>query len=237
MGSSFSSVFFGQHPQAVRRLASGLLAASVVAAGAAAFHAQTQPPVLVILDQTAIQYGPPPLVMLPEAVNAPIKAVGLRDVLPYFAARTDESTTLPSGQEGNDGWFAIRSVPASWASEPGADDGLQNYWLAGSGLGSPDESGDRTSLLGSVTGIAPLRAAGLGTLVGRQVCAVVHDGDVAVSGTPSAAALTGTNLGVVAFEVTGVDTASGDWPAVTIKILNVKATCGDAFVVAPDLPQ
>ena len=237
MGSSFSSVFFGQRQQAVRRLAGGLVAASVMAAGAAASRAQTPPPVLLILDQTAIQYGPPPLAMLPEAVNAPIKAVGLRDALPYFAARTDESTTLASGQEGNDGWFAIRSVPASWASEPGTDDGLQNYWLAGSGLGSPDENGDRTSLLASVTGVAPLRAAGLATLVGRQVCAVVHDGDVAVAGTPSAAALNGANLGVFAFEVTGVDTAGGDWPAVTIKILNVKATCGEAFAVAPDLPE
>ena len=81
--------------------------------------------------------------------------------------------TLPGGQDGNDGWFAIRSAPASWASETGVDDGLQNFLLAGPGLGSPDEDGNGTSLLGGVPNVVALRAAGLIPLIGRTACAVV----------------------------------------------------------------
>lgn len=238
MDSSFSKTTTKARGLAVKRLAGGLVVAGVMVGGAGVFRAQTPapPPVLLVLDQTAIQYGPAPLAMLPESVNALIKAVGLRDPLPYFASRVNESVTLPSGQDGNDGWFAIRAVPAAWASEPGSDDGLQNFWLAGPGLGSPDDNGDRASLLTNVSGLVPLRAGGLNMLVGRQVCAVVFDGDVTIGGTPAVAQLNGPSLGVVAFEVTSVDPAGGDQPAVTIKILDVRETCGGLLAPLAEAP-
>ena len=138
---------------------------------------------------------------------------------------------------GNDGWFAIRNVPSSWESEPGAGDGLENFWLAGPGLGSPDEDGSRTSLLDDVADVVPLRGSGVGALMGRTVCAIVYDHDVAVAaGTPAHANLSGSNLGVAAFEVVNVE-ASGEWPSVTIKILSAKETCSGSltpFAEAPD---
>jgi hypothetical protein len=214
----------------------GIVVAWVMVGGAAVFRAQTPaPPVLLVLDQTAIPYGPAPLTMLPESVNALIKAVGLRDPLPYFASRTNESLTLPSGQDDNDGWFAIRTVPAMWSTESDSDDGLQNFWLAGPGLGSPDENGDRASRLTNVGGLVPLRAAGLALLTGRQVCAVVYDGDVTIGGTPPVAQLDGPSLGVVAFEVTSVESSS-DRPAVTVKALNVRETCGGVLAPLAEAP-
>ena len=149
----------------------------------------------------------------------------------------DPERTLPGGVDGNDGWFAITSAPPSWASDLASNDGLENFLLAGPGLGSPDEDGNRVSLLGNVPNVIPVRAAGLSQLVGRTVCAVVFDGDIVVSAaTPSAANLDGVNLGVVAFQVTSVDPAGGDWPGVTIQILDARATCHGAvtaFVEAP----
>ena len=50
--------------------------------------------------------------------------------------------------------------------------------------------------------------------------------------------LSGVSLGVVAFQVTTVDAAGGEWPAVTIQILNARDTCGGAvaaFAEAPDV--
>ena len=147
--------------------------------------------------------------------------------------------TLPGGQDGNDGWFAITSPPGAWASEPGSDDGLQNYFLAGPGLGSPDENGERATLLGGVPNVVPLRAAGLNLLVGRQVCAVIYDEDITVApGTPSTADLSGVNLGAVAFQVTSVETAGTEWPNVTVQILDARDTCRGplaAFFEAPDV--
>jgi len=225
----------------VRRLAGAAVVACGIGAAAGSLAAQDAaqtPPVLLVLDETAIDHGPPPHLIPFDAVNDQISNIGLRDPIPYFSARVGTSVTLPSGQDGNDGWFALRTVPASWASEPGSDDGLQNFLLAGAGLGSPDDAGSRTSLLGSVPNVVALHAAGLGQLVGRSVCAVVYDGDIIVKpGTPSTTDLSGINLGVVAFQVTGVDTAGGDSPAVTIQIQNVRDTCGgivDAFADAPD---
>ena len=226
----------------VRRLAGSAVVACGIGAAAGSLAAQdaaqTQPPVLLVLDETAIDHGPPPHLIPVDAVNDEVSNVGLRDPIPFFSARIGTSVTLPSGLDGNDGWFALRTVPASWASEPGSDDGLQNFLLAGAGLGSPDDDGNRASLLANVPDVVALRAAGLSQLVGRSVCAIVYDGDIVVTpGTPSTADLTGINLGVVAFQVTSVDAAGGDSPAVTIQILNVRDTCRSAVAAFTDAPD
>jgi hypothetical protein len=70
------------------------------------------------------------------------------------------------------------------------------------------------------------------------VCAIVYDGDIVVNpGTPSTTDLNGNNLGVIAFQVTVVDTAGGDSPAVTIQIRNVRDTCGGGVVALADAPD
>jgi hypothetical protein len=121
--------------------------AAICGLAMASLAAQDQPPVLLVLGQAAIDQGPPPHLIPTGTANDQIASVGLRQAIPYFAARIGASVTLPGDVGGTDGWFALRSVPSSWVSEPGSDDGLQNYLLAGPGLGSPDDSGDRTSLL------------------------------------------------------------------------------------------
>ena len=222
----------------VKRVIGAVGLACGLGVGSHALVAQSAP-VLVILDPTAIDYGPPPHLIPSEVANDLIGNVGLRDQIPYFATRAGDSVTLPSGDGlGNDGWFAARSVPSSWASEPGADDGLQNYWLAGPGLGSPDNTDNRVTLLTSVPDVVPLRAAGLWTLTGRTVCAIVYGRDIVVSpGTPARAGLGGANLGVAAFTVTSVDAGTGEWPAVTIQILDARQTCGGALAPLAEAPD
>jgi hypothetical protein len=222
----------------VKRMVSVIALAWGIGVGSDAAFAQTTPTV-VLLDPTAFDFGPSPHLIPSEVANELIGNVGLRDRIPYFATRVGDTVTLPSGDGmGNDGWFAVRSVPGSWESEPGAADGLQNFWLAGPGLGSPDEDGNRISMLDNVGDVVPLRAAGLGALTGRTVCAVVYDHDLIVApGTPAHASLGGSNLGVAAFQVVSIEASDGDWPAVTVQILNAKETCGDALAPLAEAPD
>ena len=224
----------------IRRIVKGAtcLAVAACCVGVSNKASAQTTPVLVLLDPTAFDYGPAPHLIPSEVANELIGNVGLRDRIPFFATRVGDSVTLPGGDAtGNDGWFALRSVPSSWDSDPGAADGVENYWLAGPGLGSPDEDGNRITMLSDVPDVVPLRASGLGALPGRTVCAIVYDHDLlVVSGDVPHANLAGSTLGVAAFEVIAVDT-SGDSPAVTIRVLNAKDSCGDTiapFVEAPN---
>ena len=79
--------------------------------------------------------------------TTPISDVGVREELPYFVVRAGQHVTLQGGTADNSAWFALRAVPEAWESEPGAADGLQNFELAGPGLGSPDASEERETLL------------------------------------------------------------------------------------------
>jgi hypothetical protein len=118
----------------------------------------------------------------------------------------------------------------------GTDEGLENFFVAGAGLGSPDESGNRVTLLGGVPDVVALRWSGLGLLVGRQVCAVVYGDEIEPGPTTN---LGGANLGAVAFGVTSVDPAASEWPSVTVQVLDVREVCGgmlDPLVEAPSEP-
>ena len=82
-------------------------------------------------------------------------------------------------------------------------------------------------------------ATGLTQRLEGTVCAVAYDSDLVVAGEPRTVNLSGVNLGVVSFQVTSVDTAGGEWPAVTIQILNARDACAGvvaAFADAPDVP-
>lgn len=129
-------------------------------------------------------------------------------------------------------------MPATWASESGANDSLQNFALAGPGLGSPDANGSRDSQLTFVPDIQPLRKAGLKLLVGRSVCAVVYDEDVKTTDGPSPVAnLSGANLGVIAFQLLSTDDIDGsDWPQVEVQILDAKQVCGGALSTLSQAP-
>jgi hypothetical protein len=190
---------------------------------------------VLLLDRDAIATSTLPDAPTDAQINATIAAIGVRDSLPFFTARVGQHMVLPGGQDGSEGWFALKSTPGTWASSPDADDGLENFILAGSGLGSPDENNQRGSLLDSVEGVTPLHAAGLQMLVGQQVCALAfaHDIPWMAPGT----SLTGANLGLVAFNVLGLSYASGTTlPSVEVEILNSDTCSGplELFTTAPD---
>jgi len=195
--------------------------------------AQTEPAVLLLLDRSAIDHGDETHLVPADAANVAIASVGLREPLPFFAARVGETFTIPGGTAESAGWFALRAAPDTWASEPGGADGLENFALAGPGLGSPDEAGDRVALLQSVAGVAGLDPTGLGMLTGRKVCAVVYADDVAAGETSSLAL---PALGLVAFRITSVDPAATAFGAATVEILDVHETCSGALQAFSEAP-
>jgi hypothetical protein len=210
-------------------------AAMIIAAAPPPASAQTadSPVVLLVLDKDALDYGPAPHLLPDGAVDPDAAGVGVREELPYFRNHVGSQVVLPSGQAGSDGWFAIRTVPAAWSTSAGANDGLQNFALAGPGLGSPDDNGDRESLLANVGDVVPVRADGLGLLVGSTVCAVVYSGDLTVvSGAPPTATLQGPTLGRIAFTVVSLAaTDDADHPNVLLQVAEGHETC--AGVLAP----
>jgi hypothetical protein len=209
-------------------------------AGAAPALAQDpeQTSILVILDANSIDQGPPPHELPSELVNDAIAGAGVREELPYFAARVGQLGRLRGGEVGNSAWFALKSTPESWNSDPAAHDGLSNFVLAGAGVGSPDATGDRESHLRQVPDVVPLQAAGLGMLVGQQVCGVIYDREVSIlSGNPTD--LTGPTLGILAFKVVRlIEPATiTALPNVEVEIVEAHEVCHGpltAFVGAPD---
>jgi hypothetical protein len=206
--------------------------------GSSAVQAQALPPVLLVLDKDGIDYGPPPHLLPEDAVDPDNAGIGVRDGLHYFQSHVDSQVVLPSGNAGNDGWFALRSAPIAWDSSEGANDGLKNFAIAGPGLGSPDDNGDRESLLSSVSDVVPIRADGLAMLVGRTVCALVYSGDITVTaGSPPMASLQGPTLGRMAFSIVSLVPADDlSHPQVQVQIADWSQSCGGDMVPFADAP-
>ena len=216
------------------------ICASMLFSDLAVAQTLDQPPLLLVLDMDAIDYGAAPHLLPANAVDPEVAAVGVREELPYFQSHVDSQVVLTGGQNGSDGWFAIRSVPSGWSSAEDENDGLANFALAGPGLGSPNDDGDREALLQTVPDVMPVRADGLNLLIGRMVCAVVYAGDVNVPpGIPSSASLQGPTLGRIAFMVVSVlPTDDPAHPNVQVQIAEGHEVCaGDiaAFSDAPDV--
>jgi len=142
----------------------------------------------------------------------------------------------------NTDWFALQSLPDSWNSAGPTPDGLQNFFMAGPGLGTADINGDREALLDKIPDVIPLRAEGLELLTGRTVCAIVYDSDTSINYEKYAhdGNLKGANLGTIAFIVTDVRTLTGfsssTLPEVDIKILDANEVCGDPLLLLADVP-
>lgn len=142
---------------------------------------------------------------------------------------------------GDEGWFALKTIPDSWITDGPTDDGLRNFLLAGPGLGTPDTNGDREALLDKIPDVTPLRATGLKMLEGRQVCAVVYDNDISMNYSPLNGSLKGATLGTVAFEVLAVRQLSGfsssSLPEVEIRILDAELVCGEPLTLFTEAPE
>ena len=197
--------------------------------------------VVLVIDEDSIGNGIGPNFFLDTEVNDDIADIGLRAPLPAFSGiNVGNHITLFTGEVGDEGWFALKTVPASWTNAGPSGQGLRNFLLAGPGLGSPDADGDRESLLDKVPDVTPLRATGLTKLEGFGVCAVVFDSDLSINYDPLDGSLKGDNLGIVAFRVLSVtartDGSSSSLPKVDIKILNPEDTCAKPLAMLQGAP-
>jgi hypothetical protein len=212
---------------------------------AAASHpACVEPPLLLVLDEDAVDKGREPNRFSAADVNDDIASPGQRRALRAFEGAQGRELVLPSGEVGDEGWFALKTARVAWrAAGPDSSDGLRNFLEAGPGLGTPDAKGNRESLLEMVPNLTPLRATGLAALAGKSVCAVVLDGDARVhSYTPLKGSLAGDALGRVAFQVLYLSGPSGGGrsasrlPDVKIRVLDAGTVCEDdlaPFLAAP----
>ena len=113
----------------------------------------------------------------------------------------DKPGALEPAAPRRQGWFALKTIPDSWADAGPTDDGLHNYVNAGPGLGTGD---DPEELLDKIPDVMPLRTAGLGSLVDTTVCALVHKSDISINYDPLNGSLKGDTRGLIAFDVLSV---------------------------------
>jgi len=196
--------------------------------------------VFLVIDEDSIDNGNEPNNFSDTDVNDQIAKVGQRTQLKYFKENVGKTIELYTGAVGDEGWFAMKSIPNRWVNAGPTEKGLQNFLVPGPGLGSPNIDDDREVLLDAIPDVIPLRATGLKMLVGYKVMAVVYDSDISINYSPLEGNLQGANLGMVAFEVMGVrertDGSDSSLPAVSIKILDVAALSDFGLVLLSNAP-
>ena len=195
----------------------------------------------LVIDEDSIDNGNSPNGFSATDINDHIAGIGVRDELPFFAANVGSIVTLNTGEVGDEGWFALKSIPGLWDAAGPTTDGLRNFLEAGPGLGTPDAAGDREALLDKIPDVIPLRAEALAQLVGRVVCAVVYDSDISINYNPIEGSLKGANLGIVAFKVLLVTQLTGasssSLPQVLIEIVDAVEVCGGPLTLFTDSPE
>lgn len=186
--------------------------------------------VFLLIDEESIDNGNPPNNFSANDVNDQLATIGLRQPLRFFENNVGREIDLFTGQVGDEGWLALKTIPNTWVSTGPTGNGLRNYLTPGPRLGATIPDDDREVLLDKIPNVTPLRATGLAMLVGQTVYAVVYDSDVSINYSPLTGNLQGDNLGVVAFDVIKVaerrDGASSDLPRVTIRIRSAGSTSG-----------
>ncbi|MGC9326771.1 MAG: LamG domain-containing protein, partial [Candidatus Hinthialibacter sp.] len=197
-------------------------------------------PIILVIDEDSIDNGNEPNLFTDTEVNDDIANIGVRDILRYFKNHVGERITLFTGQVGDEGWYALKTIPDSWMKTGTLNDGVVNYLNAAPGLGTSGDGMEAETLLDAIPDVTPLRASGLKMLEGYMVCAVVYDSDVSVNYSPLMGSLKGANLGTVAFRVISVQSNYGysdsTLPKVVIEILdynNLKQMPMQLFSEAP----
>ena len=206
--------------------------------------------VFLVIDEDGISSGSAPNFFSHDDVNAPIAEIGIRTQLAFFAQNAHNIITLHSGEVGDEGWFAIKTIPVEWQAAGPTVNGLRNFvgepsqpfpHSIGPGLGTADANGDREALLADVPDVTPLRATGLKLLEGLRVCAVVQAGDVSINYGPQTGSLKGANLGTVAFEVLSVTQliggSSSALPEVSLQIIDADTVCEGQLELFSDAPE
>jgi len=180
--------------------------------------------VLLVIDEESIDNGNAPNNFSSLEVNDQLAETGLRLPLKYFQDNVGDTIELYTGEMGDEGWFALKTIPSTWKTTGPSANGSRNFLSPGPGLGATIPNKDKDVYLENVPDVTPLRATGLAMLTGQTVLAVVYDSDVSINYSPLKGNLKGSNLGVVAFKVIRVtqrfDGSSSSLPRVTIRILN-----------------
>ncbi len=181
--------------------------------------------VFLLIDEESIDNGNEPNDFSETEVNDQLADIGLRQPLQYFKDNVGQTIDLFTGQVGDEGWFAPKTILSTWINAGPTDNGTLNFFTPGPGLGATFPDDDREILLDKVPDVTPLRATGLSMLVGKTVYAVVYDSNVSINYSPLQGNLQGANLGVVAFDVIKVvkrdDGSTSDLPRVTIRIRSI----------------
>jgi hypothetical protein len=216
-----------------------LLAALCIASAFAASSSHALPPLLLI-DEDSIDNSSPAILELAAegacgggdaavCVNDPLANPGVRNPLDLppgtiigIGAPGGTDAMLFTGQEFDEGWFLVPTIPASWVSAGPSGDGALNYLVAlADGFGHNGEF-----LLDKVPDVNPLDATELASLVGQTFCAVVYDSDISINYNPLEGNLQGATLGILPLRVlaVGVDPPGSVLPDITIEVLE-PGTC------------
>ena len=85
-------------------------------------------PYFLLIDESSIDNGNAPNFFSPADVNDELAALALRTPLPAFdGANVGRTFTLHTGQVGDEGWFAPKTIPQSWDAAGPTADGLRNF--------------------------------------------------------------------------------------------------------------
>ena len=195
--------------------------------------------VFLLIDEDSIDNGNPPNHFSDVDVNDQIAAIGQRQPLAWFQGNIGSEIDLFTGQVGDEGWFALKTILKSWQDAGPTGNGTRNFLQAGPGLGGPPDGDNQEVLLDEIPDVTPLRATGLAMLTGQTICAVVYDSDISINYDPLQGNLQGDNLGVVSFDVVSVtrrtDGSSSDLPRVRIRVRDA-ATCQQPLVLFDNAP-
>jgi hypothetical protein len=196
--------------------------------------------VFLLIDEESIDNGNPPNDFSETDVNDQLAEVGLRLPLKYFEDNVGQTIDLYTGQVGDEGWFALKTIPNSWKNAGPTNNGLQNFLTPGPGLGAPEPDDDREVLLDEIPDVTPLRATGLAMLKGETILALVYDSDISINYDPIEGNLQGANLGLVAFEVLDIvertDGSDSSLPKVSILIKDVNSISTATLSLFTDAP-
>lgn len=194
--------------------------------------------ILLVIDEESIDNGNPPNYFSETDVNDQLATIGQRLPLRYFRENVGKEIELYTGEVGDEGWHALKTIPNSWINAGPTNIGARNFLLAGPGLGGGEDGPE--VLLDKIPNVTPLRARGLKMLTGKTVLAVVYDGDVSINYGPLDGNLQGANLGVVALEVLSVrrrtDGSSGSLPIVRVRIVSAEAASNAVLKLFSNAP-
>jgi hypothetical protein len=195
--------------------------------------------VFLIIDEESIDNGNEPNDFSDVDVNDQLAEIGVRNPLKYFQDNVGNQIDLYTGEVGDEGWHALKTIPSSWVNAGPTSNGLKNYLTPGPGLGGGED--DREVLLDKIPNVTPLRASALSMLKGKTIMALVYDSDISINYSPLNGNLMGSNLGIVAFDVIDVikrtDGSTGSLPRVVIRIRNVTDVAAGPLVLFSNAPE